>query len=400
MTIITDEKKIDEILHRSVKEILPTKEKLKELLMSGKKIRIYIGADATGTALHLGHATNYMILEKFRQLGHEVIILIGDFTSRIGDPTDKTATRVQLTRDQVLENCKTWLTQLKPIIDIDNKDNPVKVVYNNDWLSKMTFEDVIDLSSNFTVQQMLERDMFEKRLNENKPIYVHEFFYPLMQGWDSVHLDIDIEMCGNDQKFNALTGRTLVQRYKNKEKFVFITTLLENPVTKEKMMSKSLGTGVFLDASVNDMFGGMMAQADENIPQLFTDCTNYSIEEIEKIKSQLISGTNPRDIKILLAKEIVKMYHSQEDADKAEQYFINTFTKKEIPDDISEITPSSYDLITILLESKLVESKGEARRVIDQGGVKVNGEVVKELDITIDKDSVIQKGKMGFIKVK
>lgn len=400
MTIITDEKKIDEILHRSVKEILPTKEKLKELLMSGKKIRIYIGADATGTALHLGHATNYMILEKFRQLGHEVIILIGDFTSRIGDPTDKTAARVQLTRDQVLENCKTWLTQLKPIIDIDNKDNPVKVVYNNDWLSKMTFEDVIDLSSNFTVQQMLERDMFEKRLNENKPIYVHEFFYPLMQGWDSVHLDIDIEMCGNDQKFNALTGRTLVQRYKNKEKFVFITTLLENPVTKEKMMSKSLGTGVFLDASVNDMFGGMMAQADENIPQLFTDCTNYSLEEIEKIKSQLTSGTNPRDIKILLAKEIVKMYHSQEDADKAEQYFINTFTKKEIPDDVSEITPSSYDLMTILLESKLVESKGEARRVIDQGGVKVNGEVVKELDITIDKDSVIQKGKMGFIKVK
>lgn len=400
MTIITDEEKIDELLTRSVKEILPTTDKLRQLLTSGKKIRVYIGADATGSALHLGHATNYMILEKFRQLGHEVIILIGDFTARIGDPTDKTATRIQLTREQVIENGKTWLEQLKPIVDIDNKDNPVKIVYNNDWLSKMTFEDVIDLASNFTVQQMLERDMFEKRLNENKPIYVHEFFYPLMQGYDSVHLDIDVELCGNDQKFNALTGRTLVQRYKNKEKFVFITTLLENPVTKEKMMSKSLGTGVFLDASVNDMFGGIMAQADENIPQLFTDCTNYSIEQIEDIKKQLQSGTNPRDIKIKLAKAIVTMYHSAEDADKAEQYFINTFTKKEIPDDIGEIIPTDYNIVNILMESKLAESKSEARRVIEQGGVKVNGEVVSSVDVNVDKDSVIQKGKMGFVKVR
>ncbi len=400
MTIITDEKKIDELLSRSVKEILPTKDKLREILLSGKKLRIYIGADATGSALHLGHATNYMVLEKFRQLGHEVIILIGDFTARIGDPTDKTATRVQLTREQVIENAKTWLDQLKPIIDIDDKNNPVKIVYNHDWLSGMTFEEVIDLSSNFTVQQMLERDMFEKRLQENKPIYVHEFFYPLMQGYDSVHLDVDIEICGNDQKFNALTGRTLVQRYKNKEKFVFITTLLENPVTKEKMMSKSLGTGVFLNTTANDMFGGIMAQADENIPQLFTDCTYYSIDEIEDIKNQLKSGTNPRDIKIQLAKAIVEIYHSKEDADKAEQYFINTFTKKEIPDEIEEFTPSTYDLMTILLESKLVESKSEARRVIDQKGIKINSNIAESLDIQVDKGSVIQKGKINFIKIK
>ena len=273
MIIITDENKIDEILFRSVKEILPTKEKLKELLLSGKQLRVYIGADATGPALHLGHATNFMLLEKFRQLGHKAIILIGDFTARIGDPTDKSAARTQLTREDVIENTKTWLEQLKPIVDLNNKDNPIEIVYNNDWLSPMTFEDVIKLSSNFTVQQMLERDMFEKRMNDNKPIYLHEFFYPLMQGYDSVHLDIDIEIVGNDQKFNALTGRTLVQRYNNKEKFVFITPLLENPITKEKMMSKSLGTGIFLNMSANDMFGGIMAQPDENINQILTDCT-------------------------------------------------------------------------------------------------------------------------------
>lgn len=400
MTIITDENKIDEILTRSIQEILPTKEKLKELLLSGKQLRIYIGADATGPALHLGHATNFILLEKFRQLGHKVIILIGDFTARIGDPTDKTATRVQLDRESVIENTKTWLEQLKPIVDLNNKDNPVEIVYNHDWLSKMTFEDVINLSSNFTVQQMLERDMFEKRIKENKPIYLHEFFYPLMQGYDSVHLDIDMEIVGSDQKFNALTGRTLVQRYNKKEKFILITPLLENPITKEKMMSKSLGTGIFLNMSANDMFGGIMAQPDENIHQLFTDCTYFTDEEIKAFTDKIKSGTNPRDIKILLGKEIVHMYHSQEDADKAEQYFINTFTKKEIPDDVDEITPTDYNIVNILIESKLAESKSEARRVIDQGGVKVNGEVVKNLDMSIDKDSVIQKGKMGFIKVK
>lgn len=400
MTIITDEKKIDEILSRSVEEILPTSGKLKELLLSGKQLRIYIGADATGPALHLGHATNFMLLEKFRQLGHKAIILIGDFTARIGDPTDKTAMRTQLTREDVIENTKTWLNQLRPIVDLDNRENPIEVVYNHDWLSPLTFEDIIKLSSNFTVQQMLERDMFEKRLKENKPIYMHEFFYPLMQGYDSVHLDIDIEIVGNDQKFNALTGRTLVQRYKNKEKFVFITPLLENPITKEKMMSKSLGTGIFLNMSANDMFGGIMSQPDENIHQILTDCTYFTDQEIEEFMAKIEDGTNPRDIKILLGKEIVKMYHSQDDADKAEQYFINTFTKKEIPDDIEELIPADYNIVNILIESKLAESKSEARRVIEQGGVRVNGEVVKDLDMSIDKDSVIQKGKMGFVKIK
>ena len=284
--VITDKKKIEEVLNRSIAEILPSKQAFRDALMSGKQLKIYIGADATGPALHLGHATNYMVLERLRQLGHKVVILIGDFTARIGDPTDKLAVRQQLTRDDVKQNVKTWLTQLQPIIDLKDKKNPVEIVYNHDWLSKLDFEDIINLASNFTVQQMLERDMFEKRIAEEKPIYLHEFFYPLMQGYDSVELDVDAEMCGTDQKFNALVGRSLMKKLKNKEKFVIITTLLENPVTGEKMMSKSLGTGVFLDESADNMYGKLMAQPDENLPQLFIDCTYVCIEEIEKIKKE------------------------------------------------------------------------------------------------------------------
>ena len=403
-TIITDEKTIDEILSRSIAEILPSKEALKKELMSGRQLRLYIGADATGPALHIGHATNYILLEKIRKLGHKIILLIGDFTARIGDPTDKTATRVQLTRDQVIENTKTWIKQLSPIISFDDKNNPVEIVYNHNWLSKMNFEDLIDLASNFTVQRMLERDMFEKRLKEEKPIYVHEFFYPLMQGYDSVYLDVDAEICGNDQKFNALCGRTLLQRYKQKEKFVIITTLLENPITKEKMMSKSLGTGVFLDMSYIDMYGKIMAQPDENIYQLFVDCTYESLENIEKMRKDLeLNLVNPKDLKMKLAFEITKIYHGDELAHKAQEYFINTFQNKDIPTEISEFKTDkeSFDLIILLLETGLSDSKSEAKRVVEQNGIKIDGKIVNSnQEITVTKRGfVLQKGKRNFVKV-
>ncbi|MFA6146514.1 MAG: tyrosine--tRNA ligase [Patescibacteria group bacterium] len=384
MKTIIDEKLIDEILSRSVVEILPSREKLKKELLSGRPLRIYIGADPTGPALHIGHATNYIILEKLRKLGHKIIILIGDFTARIGDPTDKSSARVQLTREDVVKNTKTWLKQLKPIIAIDDKKNPVEIAYNHDWLSKMSFEEIIKLASNFTVQRMLERDMFAKRLKEEKPIYLHEFFYPLMQGFDSVHLDVDVEMCGNDQKFNALAGRTLVQRYKNKEKFVFITTLLENPITKEKMMSKSQGTGIFLNMSNIDMFGGIMSQPDENIVQLFIDCTLMSLEEINKIKNQLLEkSVNPRDIKMRLAFEITKLYHGEKAAQEAEEEFNKIFQKRELPTDIPTIDIKTLKipndkLIDILVITELVSSKSEARRLIEQGSVEVDGKVIKD----------------------
>jgi tyrosyl-tRNA synthetase len=403
--IITDEKLIDELLNRSVVEILPSRKELKSLLMSGEKIRIYIGTDATGTSLHLGHATNYIILEKFRKLGHEVIFLIGDFTSRIGDPTDKLASRKQLTRVDVKKNIKTWLKQVEPIINFNDKKNPVKIKFNHDWLSKLTFEDVVNIASNFTVQQMLERDMFEKRIKEEKPIYLHEFFYPLMQGYDSVAMDVDVEMCGNDQKFNALAGRTLLRKIKNKEKFVFITTLLENPVTKEKMMSKSLGTGVFLDETIENMFGKIMAQPDENIPQLFTDCTYIDLDEIENIKKQLIAKIiNPRDIKIKLAFEITKIFHGEEKATKAQEHFEKVISKKELPDEIAEIKIVTGELlIDVLVKNKLATSKADARRKIDQDGIKVDNEIMRDWQVRLDKDyagKILKAGKREFRRIK
>jgi len=393
------EQQIDEILNRSVGEILPTKEKLKEKMMSGDKLRIYIGTDATGASLHLGHATNYIILEKFRKLGHKVIFLIGDFTSRIGDPTDKGAARVQQTREEVVAHTQTWLDQIKPLVDINNEKNPVEIVYNHDWLAKLTFEDVIDIASNFTVQRMLERDMFEKRMKEGKPIHLHEFFYPLMQGYDSVELDVDIEMCGSDQKFNALAGRTLLKKYKNKEKFVFITTLLENPKTGEKMMSKSLGTGVYLDWSANKMFGGIMSQSDENMKQLFIDTTLLELDEIDNI----LETNEPRDAKLKLAFEITKIYHGEKEAQKAQEYFVNTFSKKEIPDDVKEYnTQEGVNILELLVATEGAISKGDARRKIQQNGVSIDGEKITDVNYKIiskDDEKVMKVGKKFFVKL-
>ncbi|MCA9353216.1 tyrosine--tRNA ligase [Patescibacteria group bacterium] len=401
MKIDTNKEKIEEIITRSVAEILPTKNGLREVLKSGKRLRIYIGTDATGTSLHIGHATNYMILEKLRRLGHEVIFLVGDFTARIGDPTDKNETaRKQLTREQVVQNVKTWIDQVKPVIDVDNKENPVRVLYNNDWLSSLTFEDVINLASNFTVQQMIERDMFQARMQSGKPLYLHEMFYPLMQGYDSVAMDVDIEMCGMDQKFNALAGRTLLKKLKNKEKFVFITTLLENPKTGEKMMSKSLGTGVFLDFDADKMYGALMAQPDENMKQLFVDCTWLGLKEIDEI----LKDENPRDSKMRLAFEITKIYHGEDLAKNAEDNFIQTFQKREVPSEVPKFNVrKGANIVDVLVESKLVKSKSEARRAISQGSIKINGKKISESEIDspldISEKTIVQKGKRYFLEL-
>jgi len=352
----------EELLSRSVKEIIPSKEALKEVLEAGKKLRIYIGTDATGQSLHLGHATNYMILEKFRRLGHEIIFLIGDFTSRIGDPTDKSnSARKQLSREEVVENTKTWLSQIRPLIDTDD----IKIMYNHDWFSKLSFEDGLKLASNFTVQQMIERDMFQERMKDKKPLYLHELYYPLMQGYDSVVMDVDMEMCGNDQKFNALAGRTLLKKLKDKEKFIFITTILENPVTGEKMMSKSQGTGIFLDWQADKMYGGVMAQPDENMQQLFTDCTWLNLEEIEEILN-----SHPKEAKMRLAFEITKMYHGEEKAKNAQENFEETFSKGGIPKDIKTVEAGKdVPLAEILLENGLVSSKTEFNRLDKEGAI-------------------------------
>jgi tyrosyl-tRNA synthetase len=401
-----DETKIDEILSRNVSAIYPDTDSLKKALMSGRRLRIYVGADATSPHLHLGHSANFILLEKLRRMGHEVIILFGDFTAQIGDPTDKSAARVRLTPDQVKKNIKTWKKQIKKVISLNDRENPVRIVRNSKWLSKLSFSDVVDLASNFTVQQMIERDMFEKRLKEGKPIHLHEFFYPLMQGYDSVHLDVDLEIGGTDQTFNMLAGRTLLSKIKDKNKFVVTMNLLEDPASGKKM-SKSEGNTIDMDDNPTDMFGKVMAISDELIVPIYTSATFVSTKELYAVTEKMcLSNTNPRDIKIQLAKEIVTMYHSAKAADKAEQNFINTFSKKDgkggISDDAVEISAVSGDVLADkLVESGVVDSKSEYRRLVENGAITNldSGEKITDPRFAISGDINLKIGKKKFAKI-
>lgn len=395
------EKKVDEILDRGVlAEFLPTKEEFKNKLLSGEKMKFYMGFDPTAPSLHLGHAQGLLVLEDFRKLGHEVIFLIGDFTGMIGDPGDKSATRVRLTREDVENNFKNWKDQVKNIAGFDDADNPMQIKYNSEWLSKLSFEEVLELASNFTVQQMLERDMFENRMKDGKPIHLHEFLYPLMQGYDSVAMDVDVELCGTDQIFNALAGRTLMQKLKNKDKLVIATNLIADEKTG-MLMSKSNNTGVFLNLDPNDLYGAIMAQTDGMIRPIFVGCTRLSIKEID----DLDIDKNPRDAKMRLAFEIVKLFYGEDKAQKAQENFISTIQNKEIPEEV-ETFPSSAPQISVvdyMVESGLASSKSDARRKIEQGGVSVDGEKIDSADFMLDSEKnnekVIKVGKKNFRKI-
>ena len=403
MKIITDEKKIDEILTRSISKIYPSKEALKNVLLSGKQMRVYIGIDPTATYVHIGHSTNYILLKKFHELGHKIIVLIGDFTARIGDPSDKTSLRKKLSVLEVKNNLETYKKQIGKIIDFNDKKNPVQFAFNSKWLAGMLFGEAMDLASNFTMQQMMERDMFQKRIKENKPIYMHEFFYPLMQGYDSVALNADIEIGGTDQTFNMLVGRILVKNLQGREKFVITTTLLENPITKEKLMSKSLGTGIGLNESPIDMYGKTMSQADENIPQLFTDCTYIGMDEINKINEKLKEGKiNPRDLKMKLAYEIVKIYHGEKKAKEAEENFTKTFQKKEIPKKMEEIKCEMGELLSnVLINNKILKSKSEWRRLIEGNAIHdlIQNKNISDSNTKVTKDLTLKIGKKKFLKI-
>jgi len=394
------EEQVNKVLDRGIiKQILPTRDEFAKALLGDKKLRFYIGADPTSSALHLSHAKNYMLLEEFRQLGHEVIVLIGDFTARIGDPTEKSSARKQLSREDVLENVKNWTEQIKPLMDFDTNENPARILYNNDWLAPLTMEDVVNLASNVTVQQLLERDMFQKRLKEDKPIYLHEFMYPLMQGYDSVAMDVDVELCGTDQIFNALMGRTLLKKFKNKDKFVVAVNLMENPKTGE-LMSKSRGTGIFLNFSAEDMFGGIMAQPDEMIRVFLINNTRISLEEIETI----IAENNPKDAKIRAAYEVTKIFHGEEKAVAAQEVFAKKFQKRETPDEMENIKVevSELTLLDILKKCLPAMSNSEIQRLIIQGGVKVNTETknqFKELIVIPDDGLVVKAGKKDWFKI-
>ena len=397
MKVITDEKKIDEVLSRGViTSVLPIKEDFKKLLMSGKRIKIYIGFDATADTLHLSHAKNIILLEEFRKLGHEAILLFGDFTARIGDPSDQAGTRKILTAREVLDNVKSWKNQIKNLMDFNNKENPPKVLFNSKWLAKMTMEEVLELASNITVGQMIERDMFQKRMKEGKHIFLHEFLYPLMQGYDSVAMEVDAELCGTDQIFNALMGRTLLRKLKNKEKFVVAVNLMENPKTGE-LMSKSRGTGVFLNTTATEMFGSIMAQPDEMIEVLLINCTRVSKEEIKEIIKQ-----GPLEAKKKTATEIIKIIFSEKKAKEAEENFVKTFQKKEIPEEMEEIKASTGELLSeVLVKNKVLSSKGEWRRLVLENAVHDlgNNSNITDVNLKVSENLTLKIGKKRFVKI-
>ena len=397
----TKEQIVDEILTRGViAEILPGREKFRQRLLSEDPMKIYIGVDPTSLSLHLSHAKNFMLLEEFRKLGHEVYVLFGSFTAQIGDPTDKSVARKQLTLAEVMENVKEWTKQIKPLMDFDTTENAPRIVYNHEWLSKLNMQDVIRLASNFTVQQMLERDMFEKRMKEEKPIYLHEFLYPLMQGYDSVALNVEAELCGTDQIFNALVGRTLQSRINKTEKFVIAVNLMENPTTGE-LMSKSNGTGIFLNFSPADMFGAIMSQPDEMIKVFFVNNTRLPLDEIEII----LKNSNPRDAKIGVAFEIVSIFHGKKIAQEAQEYFVKTISNKETPTEVAEFKVESNEikLTELLVASDNATSIGDARRKIEQGGVSVEGAKILDSNFVVDSSfdgKVFKIGKLGWVRVK
>jgi len=391
-----DDKKIKEILTRGVEDVL-VKEDLEKKLISGKKIKLYLGVDPTGFDLHLGHAIALWKLRAFQDLGHEVILLIGDFTARIGDPSGKDATRKPLSEKEVKANMKDYKNQASKILDFSK----VKIRYNGQWLSKLKFGDILKLASQFTVQQMIQRDMFQRRIEQNMPISVHEFMYPLMQGYDSVAMDVDLEIGGNDQMFNMLAGRTLQKIYNNKDKDVMTMKLLLGGDGRK--MSKTFGNTIALSDKPNEMYGKVMSIKDELITDYLELATRLSYEEIDKIKNM----PNPRDQKATLAREIVKLYYGENLAKKAEEEFDKIFRNREVPSDmpVFETDKKFYPILDLLLDAKMVTSKNEAKRLVEQNAVEIQKAEDKnkitdwKTEISIENEMVIKVGNRRFVKI-
>jgi len=400
--LITAKQKVEEVLSRGVENIYPNREALEKVLLSGKRLKLYCGFDPSAPSLHIGNAILLGKLAQFQELGHEVIFLIGDFTGTIGDPTDKLAARQKLTREQVRSNAKNYKQQAGAYLKF-NGTNAAKILYNSEWSDQLTFKDLIELASNFTAQQMMARDMFQARIKQDKPIYLHEFLYPLAQGYDSVAMGVDLEIGGNDQTFNMLVGRDLMKAVLGKEKFVLTMKLLADPTGKK--MGKSEGNIVNLDETPENIYGQVMSWPDEVIASGFELCTNVPVREVMVINEKLKNPkTNPRDLKMKLAYEITKINHGEKKADEAREYFVKTVQKKEVPEEVvtKKLNEKCLNIVDLLVKLELAVSNGQARRLIEQGGIKVDGQPIKDIkkmiDITTD-GILMQRGKRQFIRV-
>lgn len=381
--------KIKELLTRGVEEVID-KSSLEKKLRSGKTLRVKFGTDPTSPNIHLGRSIPILKLKDFQDLGHKIVFIVGDFTGLIGDTSDKESERPMLSEEIVKENLKTYIKQAGKIIDIEKAE----IHYNSKWLGKLKYMDIGRQADAFSLNEFISRENISKRLKNGKRVSLRELLYPLMQGYDSVEVKADVEIGGTDQRFNLLAGRDLQRLYGQEPQDIITNPLVEG--LDGRKMSSSFGNTINLLDSPNDMFGKTMSLRDDLIIKYFTLLTRVDLKTIKEYES---SDIHPRDLKMKLAFEITKMYHSEKKAQTAQDYFIKTFSKKEIPSNAPTFKPTNYDILSILVESKLVPSKAEARRTIIQGGVKINGVVVKEISCNVDKNSIIQKGKIKFIKI-
>ena len=390
--------KIEELLTRGVDKIYPSKKALEEVLRSGKKLRLYQGFDPTGDRLHIGHMVGFRKHRQWQDLGHEVIFLIGDGTGQAGDPTGKKKTREKFfTQKELRANAKNYLSQASKIVRF-NGPNPIKIMYNGDWLNKLSLVDILNIAQHFSVQQLIERDMFQERLKNEESINLREFLYPLLQAYDSVVMDVDLELGGSDQTFNMLAGRTLLRAMKNKEKFVMTTPLLTD--SKGVKIGKSEGNVIGLTDEPNDLYGKIMSLGDEAIIPMFTLLTAVPLDEIKTFNIK----REPMALKKKIAHSLVSFLHSEKEADKAEENFTNTFSKGKIPDEMLELGMNGEDeiLLSVLVRNGIAKSKSEIRRLLDEGAITNldSGEKITDPAFVPKKNSRFRVGKHRFIKIK
>lgn len=396
----SQEQKIKEALTKHIEKIYPSREVVESILKSGKKLTIYWGIDPTSPDVHLGHSTNLFVLRRLQNLGHKIIVLIGNFTAQIGDPTGKDKKRKVLTESEIKENFKTYKNQVLKILDAKK----TTFRFNGEWWNKMSAKELLSLDDLVTHQQIIERDMFERRIKEEKPISMKELQYPLLQGYDSVVLKADVELGATDQLFNMLIGRDLVKTFLKKEKFIITTPLLINPENDKKLMSKSEGNYISLRDNSKQIYGKTMALPDGVILTCFKLCTDIDDGRLREVESRLKSGENPRNIKSELALEIVKLYHGEKRAKEAAKEFERVFKGHELPENIEEasLTIKSRKLVELLVHVGLASSGSEARRQVLENAVKVDGKIKKDPEeiINVREGMIVQYGKRNFRKIK
>ena len=396
MKVNTDPKIIDEVLSRGVEDVI-VKEDLRKEMLSGRQLKIYLGTDPTGGDLHIGHAVIHKKLKDFQDLGHKVTLLVGDFTVLVGDHSDKDDQRIEVSRKIIEDNMKTYKEQFAKSVDISQVD----LRYNSEWLSPLNFNDVIELAKVFTLQQMSERDAFQKRVKEGKPVGFDELLYPLMQGYDAYALKTDIQIGATDQTFNMQAGRKVMEHFNIKPQNIVAMRFLVG--SDGRKMGKSLKNYIPIFSSAFEKFSGIMAIVDEIIIDYFTLLTRVPLSEIAEMKSSLeAKSVNPRDLKLKLAFEVAKSFHGEKEATSAMQEFKNVVQDKGLPDEIQETDLNGeMSPVDFLVDSGLVSSKSEAKRLIEQGGVELNGTKLDNTEkVNFKSGDVIRSGKKGFIKIK